>query len=284
MPRIRTIKPEFWEDKKIASLPYPCRLFFIGTWNFADDNGVVVANIPVLKSKIFPYDESLRVSEVQKWIDALIEARMLIPISYNNESYYVIRTFKGHQKIDKRWGKPLLEEDILNQLLAEYSGDTAGTQLGHSGDTPQEEERNRNRNIPPNPLKGDEFMAGNSNVDEVYNAYPAKCVIKGCSTGKSSKNKEKIKSMLKSMSKDNMLITIRQYVKDCQKHNRFMKNFSTFLNQFPESIVDESHVICNKNDKETGSDPRPNFDDFTGDVKSYQKAMYEWQQRNNNRQ
>lgn len=43
MARIRTIKPEFWEDEDIGKLPIPCRLFFIGCWNFADDYGVIKA-------------------------------------------------------------------------------------------------------------------------------------------------------------------------------------------------------------------------------------------------
>ena len=80
MARIRTIKPEFWEDEDIGKLPIPCRLFFIGCWNFADDYGVIKANAALLKSQIFPYDENLRVSEIKKWIGALVDARMLIPI------------------------------------------------------------------------------------------------------------------------------------------------------------------------------------------------------------
>lgn len=100
MARIRTIKPSFWEDEKIARLPRACRLFYIGMWNQADDMGVIRGNSALLKSAIFPYDEDLRVSEVQKWIDALVNARMLIPITYKSESYYIIRTFRSHQKFD----------------------------------------------------------------------------------------------------------------------------------------------------------------------------------------
>ena len=44
MARIRTIKLEFWEDEKLAKLPVHARLLFIGTWNFADDNGALLAN------------------------------------------------------------------------------------------------------------------------------------------------------------------------------------------------------------------------------------------------
>lgn len=54
MARIRTIKPEFWEDEKLAKLPIHARLLFIGTWNFADDNGVLLANPVLMKSHIFP--------------------------------------------------------------------------------------------------------------------------------------------------------------------------------------------------------------------------------------
>ncbi len=154
MTRIRTIKPEFWEDEKIASLPMGCRLFFIGTWNIADDLGVFRSNQAILKSKIFPYDEDLRISEIAKWLDALVKARMIIPIIHNGESYYVIRTFRSHQKIDKRYGKPLIEETILNQLIESHNGDATCAQCVNNGDTPLESNRNgielgMESNIPP---------------------------------------------------------------------------------------------------------------------------------------
>ena len=39
MARIRTIKPEFWTDEKVVTLPFEARLLFIGMWNFCDDEG-----------------------------------------------------------------------------------------------------------------------------------------------------------------------------------------------------------------------------------------------------
>ena len=120
MARIRTVKPEFWEDEKIGKLPIPCRLFFIGCWNFADDFGVIKINAALLKSQIFPYDENLRVSEIKKWIDALVDARMLIPIIHKEESYYIIRTFRSHQIIDKRYDKSYISKDksLVNELIS----------------------------------------------------------------------------------------------------------------------------------------------------------------------
>lgn len=117
MARIRTIKPEFWEDEKIGKMPIPCRLFFIGCWNFADDFGVIKGNAALLKSQIFPYDENLRVSEIKKWIDSLVDARMLVPIIHAEESYYVIRTFRSHQVLDKRYDKSYIGKDVVKELI-----------------------------------------------------------------------------------------------------------------------------------------------------------------------
>ena len=39
MPRIRTIKPEFWDSPGTASASLRIRLLFIAMWNWADDHG-----------------------------------------------------------------------------------------------------------------------------------------------------------------------------------------------------------------------------------------------------
>lgn len=117
MARIRTIKPEFWQDEKLSTIPIEARLLFIGCWNIADDSGVLRGSERFIKSQLFPYDDNLRVSEVKKWIDALVKARFLIPLTYNNESYLYIRTFNSHQKIEKPSKTRNIDEGILNGLL-----------------------------------------------------------------------------------------------------------------------------------------------------------------------
>ena len=147
MARIRTIKPDFWEDEKIGKLPIPCRLFFIGCWNFADDFGVIKGNAVLLKSQIFPYDENLRASEIKKWIDALVDAQMLIPIIHAEESYYYIRTFRSHQIIDKRYDKSYIGKDIVNDLinsaLNDYNVNTTSTPRQHVVNTKEEKEKEK---------------------------------------------------------------------------------------------------------------------------------------------
>ena len=137
MARIRSIKPEFWDDEHIASLPMPCRLFYIGCWTFADDQGVFNANPSFLKSRIFPYDDDLKVSEVKSWLKKLEENRMIIPFSHDRDSYYIVRSFSEHQVIDKRYFKRVVPEDVVNSVLG-IGNDLSGapqvtTQSPHSG-------------------------------------------------------------------------------------------------------------------------------------------------------
>lgn len=126
MPRIRTIKPSFWKDQKLGRLRRDVRLMFIGLWNLADDEGVVCADSFIIKSKLFPFDEDLRIKTIQDWIDQLIKALMIIPFTFNGESYYVIRTFKTHQSINRPQESKIPSETI-QKILADHSLNTHGT-------------------------------------------------------------------------------------------------------------------------------------------------------------
>ena len=120
MARIRTIKPEFWEDEKLAKLPVYARLLFIGTWNFADDNGALLANPVLMKSHIFPY-EDIGISTISEWIDMLVENGMLIRTTYNGKDYLVIRKFLIHQKINRKSIRINLPLPVVLQVIDEYN-------------------------------------------------------------------------------------------------------------------------------------------------------------------
>lgn len=120
MARIRTIKPEFWEDEKLTKLPLHARLLFIGTWNFADDNGVLLANPVLMKSHIFPY-EDIGISTISEWIDMLVENGMLIRTTYNGKDYLVIRKFLIHQKINRKSIRINIPLPVVLQVIDEYN-------------------------------------------------------------------------------------------------------------------------------------------------------------------
>lgn len=93
MARNRMIKPEFWEDDKIAECSTNARLLFIATWNFADDEGFLEYRPKWLKAKCFPYDNV----DVVKLVNELLKVGRL---ELHGEILWV-KNFLKHQRIDR---------------------------------------------------------------------------------------------------------------------------------------------------------------------------------------
>ena len=98
MPRTRSIKPEFWDDEKLATLSRDARLTFIGIWTCSDDYGVVKGHPRYLQNKIFPYDE-IKPAVFLSWLQSLEWLHCIIPFKSDGEMYYYITHFARHQKI-----------------------------------------------------------------------------------------------------------------------------------------------------------------------------------------
>jgi hypothetical protein len=107
MARIRTIKPEFWTSSTVVELDPFARLLFIGSWNFADDHGLLPDDPKRLKLQVLPADPVDAAELVEVLVDAGLFERVTAP---TGERLLRIVTFGSHQKIDKRssgkWGNP----------------------------------------------------------------------------------------------------------------------------------------------------------------------------------
>jgi hypothetical protein len=74
----------------------------------------------------------------------------------------------------------------------------------------------------------------NPETDIIYYLYPSECPIKGNSTNKGSKNKEKIRKIIKEKGFDWLHQRVTAYLVDCKKNKVWLKNFTTFLNNIPD--------------------------------------------------
>lgn len=71
-------------------------------------------------------------------------------------------------------------------------------------------------------------------VEYLYSLYPSKCPKRNMGTGKSSNDKKKLESLLKTMPKEELEFTIKSYVEESLRNDSFLKNFSTLLNNLPD--------------------------------------------------
>lgn len=101
--RIRTVKPEFWEDEVIGTLSRDARLLFVATFNLADDEGLLRWTPAFVKAQVFMYDDDLSVADAQRLMSELTEAGILFPYhgGKTQQRLAYIVNFRRHQKINR---------------------------------------------------------------------------------------------------------------------------------------------------------------------------------------
>lgn len=72
------------------------RLFFIGLWNFADDNGVLEHKPKQIKARVFPGDEI----DVKPLIAELVDSGLVLSYAIDDQAYLCCKNLGKHQYID----------------------------------------------------------------------------------------------------------------------------------------------------------------------------------------
>jgi hypothetical protein len=99
MPRIRSIKPEFWQDQKLSRLPAMTRLVYVCLWSMADDEGRIEADAETVWHFGFPREKP---EDIAKALRVLAEAsRIVLYLGSNGSELISIPRWSFHQKIDK---------------------------------------------------------------------------------------------------------------------------------------------------------------------------------------
>lgn len=102
MPRRRMIDPKFWGDETIGKLTPDERLFYIGLFSLADDEGRICGSPTYLRSQIYPYDD-LPLDSVVAWLKHLDEIELIHTYddpSGNGSKYIDHPKWFKYQRID----------------------------------------------------------------------------------------------------------------------------------------------------------------------------------------
>ena len=137
MPRIRTIKPEFWRNRELSKLPEFTRLVAIAVLNLADDEGFFEADPMLVRGDVFPFeDNSLRTHGALTELSRVgyLEVRRT---KSKGEIGYVCN-FEKHQVINRPTASKLrglfesTNEIVDSQPLTDHSRITHGVLIEHS--------------------------------------------------------------------------------------------------------------------------------------------------------
>lgn len=142
MARIRTIKPEFWEDEVIGCLSRDARLLFIATWNIADDEGLLRWSPPYLKASAFMYDAGVSIKDVERLMAELTESGLIHDYRAGKaqQPFAYVVGFHKHQRINRpspsRLTPPPTQEARTKELYGRRDGwrcHLCGTDIDHAG-------------------------------------------------------------------------------------------------------------------------------------------------------
>ena len=97
MARIRTLKPEFWADEKLAPLDALTRLVFLGLISMADDAGRLVDSVKQLDGMLFPQTDDTCGPALESLASA---SRIIRYVSESGQRLIQIAHWARHQRVD----------------------------------------------------------------------------------------------------------------------------------------------------------------------------------------
>lgn len=106
MARIRSIKPEFWHDRKLARLLTRTeRMLYMGLWNHADEHCRANGDPRVIRGQVFPFEEDLTDESVELMLNSLAAAKVIHRYVVDSDPFLLVPKLGEHQRLEPHKSK-----------------------------------------------------------------------------------------------------------------------------------------------------------------------------------
>lgn len=99
-PRIRTIKPELWQDERVGKLSRDARLLLVALVTMADDEGRIRALPAAIIGHAYAYDRDAP-RKLPAWIAEIVASGQIVEYEDSGVPYLAFRHWKRHQRINR---------------------------------------------------------------------------------------------------------------------------------------------------------------------------------------
>ena len=174
MPRIRTIKPEFWSSPDVAKASAVARLAYIGMWNWADDYGRGTLNLKELEGFIFPNDDikelSVGTSEnFRRVVKEVVDTFGIIIYEVHGRTYYAIPTWADHQRTERKAKSKYPAPEDGENVSDQWSDGSSYTFLRTASEVPTQSGGSSRKPEHRNRGTGEQGNRGREGVKETSN-------------------------------------------------------------------------------------------------------------------
>lgn len=153
MPRIRTIKPEFFTSLTVAELGAQARLTFIGLWTHVDDEGRCVDEPRLIAAALWPLDDNVGATTVDGHLDDMERLGLIVRYTVDGRDYLEVVGWEEHQRINRPTESKLpppdeadepspdTHEQLSEDSPPERKGKEQGREQGDAADAAESEAR-----------------------------------------------------------------------------------------------------------------------------------------------
>lgn len=101
MARIRSLKPEFWDDRKLArSTSRDARMLYMGMWNQSDEHGRLNGDAAWLKGRVFPFEDDISADTVLTLLQELEQAERILSYEVDGDPFIYLPKLPKHQRLE----------------------------------------------------------------------------------------------------------------------------------------------------------------------------------------
>jgi len=101
MARMRSLKPEFWDDRKLArGTTRDARMLYMGLWNQADEHSRLNGDWLWIKGRVFPYDDDITAAGIGALLAELVTAGRVETYEVEGDPYLFLPKLARHQRLD----------------------------------------------------------------------------------------------------------------------------------------------------------------------------------------
>ena len=101
LARIRSLKPEFWQDRKLARLcTRDARMLYMALWNLSDEHGRLLGDPRSITGLCFPFDDDLDPAAIDRLLGELIAAGRVVRYEVDGDPYLYLPKLAKHQRLE----------------------------------------------------------------------------------------------------------------------------------------------------------------------------------------
>lgn len=103
MARMRSLKPEFWDDRKLArATSRDARMLYMGLWNYSDEHGRCNGDPVWLKGRIFPFEDDITPDVIGGLLRELANCHRIQRYTVDGDPYLFLGKLDKHQRLDTK--------------------------------------------------------------------------------------------------------------------------------------------------------------------------------------